>query len=268
VRPSRTLRLACSAALALTAAPAFAQERGAGAVYDRSTFPYGEEVNQPLTLPATLIRIDVPIVANASTNRVGEPVFVPLALDYGVTNDVQIGIIHARGLCLSGTSSGCREVYDDFGARMVVGLSRTPEAHLALEVDVYALDLDDVTYDAAAALRYKRSLGIIGVTFDAGVVSILNDRGSAQFTEIVFGDAEGAVDLGASLSAFGRIGVNRRLGNDSGYDAHLDVPVAFGVELAPMRKLEIGVELDFPNLLGENATADERELVVLLRLFV
>ncbi len=271
MNPMPSLRLALSASIALAiaaAAPARAEQRGAGMVYDRSTFPYGERVNQPLTLPSGMIRIDVPIVANFSKDSVGEPVRIPAAIDFGVTNDLQVGVFHAEGLCITGTSHGCPEGYDDVGARAFVGLTRTPEAQLAVEVSLLASHFDDASYQGAAALWYKRSLGNMGLTLDAGISSYLNKRSGAAFTETAFADAEGAVQLGESLSLFGRIGANRPLNTASGVDARTSVPVTLGVELEPIRKFDVGVELGFPNLLGQDASADERELMVLLRLFI
>lgn len=256
------------AVLSLAAAPARAEQRGAGTVYDRTTFPYGERVNQPLTLPASMIRLDVPVVGNLTKDRVGEPVDVPLALDYGFTSDVQLGVFHETGLCLTGTSKGCAKSYDDVGGRLFVGLSRAPEAQLAVEVNLLAAQLEDAVYRAAAVLWYKRSVGNVALTLDAGLDAFLNKRGRVPAKELAFADAEGAVQLGESLSAFGRIGLSRALDTASGFAARTNVPVTVGVELEPIRKFDVGVELGFPNLLGQDATADERELMILMRLFI
>ncbi len=268
---SRTLRFASLATLALiltAVAPARADERGAGTVYDRDTFPYGDRVNQPLTLPATLLRLDVPVVANLSKDHVGEPVFVPLALDVGITRNVQLGVFSSEGLCLSGKSHGCGDVFGDVGGRAMIGLSRTPESQLALEVNLLAAHLADAVYQAAAAVRYKHSMGFVGVTLDLGLASQLNNRANADSTERVFADAEGALQFGERLSAFGIIGINRRLNTAAGHEARFNVPLTVGVEYEPVRKLDVGVEIGFPNLLGEDATIGERQLTILLRLFV
>ncbi len=258
----------CLALTVLAAPPARGEQRGAGTVYNRSTFPYGERVNQPLTLPSSMARLDVPVVVNLTKDLVGEPVNVPVSLDFGLTNDVQIGIFHDVGLCLTGTSKGCPKAYDDVGGRLFVGISRTPEAQLALEVNLLAAGFDDPVYRGTAALWYKRSIGNVGVTLDGGLASFVNKRDSVPAKEIAFADAEGAVQLGESLSVFGRVGVNRALDTAAGVSARTNAPVTLGVELEPIRKFDVGVELGFPNLLGEDATADERELVVLLRLFI
>lgn len=270
MKPTSRLPALCSvaAALALAAVPAHAEQRGAGTVYDRISYPYGERVNQPLTLPATLIRAEAPIAVNLSKDRVGEPVNVPVALDYGVLNGFQVGLFHDTGLCLTGTSNGCSEVYDDVGGRVRIGLSRTPESQLAAEVSLLAYQFDDPRYLGTLALAYKRSVGNIGVLLDAGLRSALNARSDLPFTESAFAEAEGAIQLGESLSVFGRLGVNRPLDTESGYSARTSVPVTLGAEIELVRKLVVGAQLGFPNLLGEDATADDRELMILLRLFV
>lgn len=253
--------------LALAALPASA-ERGAGEVYTRDGYPYGELVNQPLTLPASLIRVDVPVAVNLTKDEVGEPWSVPLAADLGVTNDLQVGIFHEIGLCLAGTDEGCADAYDDFGARLAFSLSRTPEAQLALEASLLAFELEDARYRGTLGLAYKRSLGNLGVQLRGGVSALLNDRDAAAFKELAFAEGLLAVQLGESLAVLGKLGAEYALEEAPGVDVPLRVPFAVGAEFEPIRKFAVGGELAFPNLLGEEGTADERELVVFLRLFI
>jgi hypothetical protein len=268
VNPISRVVLASLVVALAAAAPARAQQRGAGAIYDRATFPYGERVNQPLTLPASLIRIDVPVVVNLTKDQVGEPWFVPVAADIGITNDLQVGVFHEVGLCLAGNDNGCGEVYDDFGGRLAFTLSRTPEAHLAAEANVLAFGFDDPGYRAGLALAYKRSLGNLGLTVRGGVDALVNRRDQALAKEVAFADGQLAVQLGDSLAVFGGLGVRFALEEAPGIDLPIQVPFTAGAEFEPIRKLTVGGELRFPNLLGEDATTDERELVVFLRLYI
>lgn len=267
MNPSHAARTALALAAVLAAAPA-AAERGAGEVYSRDTYPYGEIVNQPLTLPASLLRIDVPVSVNLSKDHVGEPWNIPVAADVGLTNDLQVGVFHEVGLCLAGTSNGCAETYDDFGGRLAVSLSRTPEAHLAAEARLLAFELDDPRYRAGLGLAYKRSLGNLGLQVRVGVDALVNRRDEAAFKELASAEGQLAVQLGESLAVLGRIGAEYALEQTAGVDVPFRVPFAVGAEFEPIRKLAIGGELAFPNLLGEDATADERELLVFLRLFI
>ncbi|HEX9307101.1 MAG TPA: hypothetical protein VF894_06385 [Anaeromyxobacter sp.] len=64
------------------------------------------------------------------------------------------------------------------------------------------------------------------------------------------------------------IRVEKALEVASGVKVPFRVPVAFGAEFEPIRKLAVGGELEFGNLLGEDATADERALALFLWVFI
>jgi hypothetical protein len=267
VNPHQTTRVAVAVAAVLAALPA-AADRGAGEVYSRDTYPFGELVNQPLTLPASLIRLDVPVVVNLTKDQVGEPWFVPVAADLGITNDLQVGVFHEVGLCLAGDDNGCGEVYDDFGGRLAFTLSRTPEAHLVAEANVLAFDLDDPAYRAGLALAYKRSVGNLGLTVRGGVDALVNRRDDALAKEVAFADGQLAVQLGDNLAVYGGLGIRYALEEAPGIDLPFQVPFTAGAEFEPIRKLTVGGELRFLNLLGEDASTDERTLTLFLRLYV
>lgn len=268
MNPNRTILAAAVALLALATKPAAGEDQGAGRNYNRETYPYGEIVDQPLTLPASVVRLELPSHVNTAKDEVGKPWYVPATLDIGVTDDVQVGVFHARGLCLAGTSNGCAKTYDDVGGRAVVSLSRTYEAQLAVEGNVLAFRFADTQYQGGLGLAYKRSIGNVGLQIRGGVEALFTDRSTALVKELAFGEAVGAVQLGHSLAVLARIGVDKGLEAASGVKTPLTVPVAFGAEFEPIRKLAIGGELEFANLLGDGGNGDERELVVFLRLFI
>lgn len=256
------------ATLGIVALPATATGRGAGAVYTRATFPYGERVNQPLTLPGTMFRLDLPLAANLSSGQAGEPVSIPAAVDLGITDDLQIGLFHGTGICLSGSSNGCPEVYDDAGLRAVVGIARGLEWQLAAEAILYASSLSDGRYVAGGSAAYKRSVGNFGLTLDAGLLVAVTERSAAPVRQLLFASAEGAVQFGDSLAAFATIGLDRPIDTAAGVPDRFGVPVGFGVELEPANKITVSAELLFPNLLGEDGTGDEREGRLVLRLYI
>lgn len=261
-------RVAAASLGLLAALPASAAGRGAGASYTRSSFPYGERVNQPLTLPGTMLRVDLPLAANLSSGQAGEPVSIPAALDFGITDDIQVGIFHGTGLCLSGTSNGCPEVYDDLGLRAAVGIARGLEWQFAAEALLLATSLSADAYTAGGRAAYKRSFGNLGITLDAGLLAAVTERDSAPMRQDLFANAEGGVQFGESLGAWATIGLDKPIDTAAGVSDRLGVPVSFGVEFEPVNKIAVSAELRFPNLLGQEGTGSEREGRIVLRLFI
>jgi hypothetical protein len=261
-----TLRLAALLALAAAAGPAAAEERGAGTIYDRATFPYGNLVDQPLTLPRGMVRLDVPVHVNVTLDAVGKPWFVPPALDVGVTDGVQLGIFSEVGLCPAGAENGCNETWDDLGARAAFSLARTRVSQLALEANVLAFSFDDLQLRAGLALDYKRSLGVFGVQLRAGADAFVTDRDAKLFKELAFAEALGALQLGDGFAVLARIRGEKALEVAAGVSIPFRVPVELGFELAPVRHLALGASIEFQNLLGEDASADQRMLIAFARL--
>jgi hypothetical protein len=259
------LAAAAAAALAATAVP---DERGAGTRYDRESYPYAELVNQPLTLPRALVRLDVPVHVNVSKDAVGKPWYIPPALDVGVTDDLQLGLFHEVGFCPAGAQNGCNKLYDDVGVRAGLSLARTRAAQLVLEGNVLAYDLAVPEFRAGLALAYRHSLGMAGVEIRAGLDAFVTDRDTLPYRELLFGEGAGTLQLGEGFAVVTRIRAEKALEEASGVSVPLRVPVSLGVELEPWHPLALGAALQFTNLLGEEATADARELVVFVRLFL
>jgi hypothetical protein len=258
--------LAALLALAFAVAPAAAEERGAGAVYDRATYPYGDVVDQPLTLPRGMVRLDVPVHVNLTTNEVGKPWFIPPSLDVGVTDGLQLGVFSEVGLCPAGAQNGCNKTWDDLGARAVVSLARTRVSQLAVEADVLAFQLDDPQLRAGLALDYKRSLGVFGFTARAGADAFVTDRDTKVYRELAFAEVLGALQLGDELAVIARVRGEKALEVAAGTSVPFRVPVELGFQLEPVRHLSLGASIEFQNLLGEEASADQRMLIAFARL--
>lgn len=262
------LRVAAAALGIVAALPAASAGRGAGASYTRASYPYGERVNQPLTLPGTMFRLDLPLAANLSSGQAGEPVSIPAAVDLGITDNLQIGLFHGTGICLTGTSKGCPEVYDDAGLRAIVGILRGQEWQFAAEAILYASSLSDGSYVAGGAAAYKRSVGNFGLTLDAGLLVAVTERSAAPVRQVLSANAESAVQLGDRLTPFATIGLAKPIDTAAGVSDGLFVPVGFGVELEAANKITVSAELHFPNLLGEDSTGSDREGRIVLRLYI
>jgi hypothetical protein len=274
---------ALAAALALSAAPAQAQVEmdGAGADYTKETYPVRSLVDQPLTLPGGMLEIGVPVVIDISDGDTGLPDWsLPLYLDYGLTDGIQIGVFHSTGLCLAGEENGCADVYDDIGGRVRLGVWRSdPAAQLSLDAGVLAQNLTDgdslnddggISTSGFVGLNYKRTMGMFALQIGAQLSSAFNDRDLLPFTEVLSASALGQLQFFEGLAAYGLVGVDAPLNENEipGFETGVNVPVAIGAELAPFRSAAFGAEVRFPNLIGEDATADLRALTLYARVFL
>jgi hypothetical protein len=286
----RSILSSALAALAAGAAPAVAadDEDGAGASYTKDTYPTQSLVRQPLTLPAGMLEIDVPVRFDISAEgtTTGPDWSIPAIVDFGLTDGIQVGIVHATGVCLAGSDNGCENIYDDVGARVRLGLWRSsPAAQLSLDFGVLAQDFEDPLATGFAGLSYKRTLGNLAVAANAQFASALNKRelgvtiAPTPRAILAARSAEGGTEaLGANLqaqlqvftgfAAYAGIGIEAPLREPELTDARTDVPVVLGAEFAPLPAVAVGADVTFPNLVGEDASGDARALSVYARLFL
>lgn len=261
---NRLLRIVLSAALVLAAVSTRAAEGGAGTVYPKAQYPYAELVKQPLTLSAGLIRVDVPVEINLTKDQVGEPWNIPLSADFGVTDDLQVGIFHVTGLCLAGEDNGCPNAYDDIGARARYSLHRDPGGQLVLDGGLAISSFDASTYEAIVGAAYKRTMGNLALELDAAFQFGLNKRDERVVKDVYAVGAELQFQVAHGLAAFGNIAFADAIDEDVPYA----IPVGFGVEYEIVPRVDVGAEFTFENLLGEDSTADERSAAVFVRLFL
>jgi hypothetical protein len=278
---NRILRLVLVAALGLGAVLARAAEREgtAGTVYPKAQYPYGELVKQPLTLAAGMIEVDIPVEVNLTKDELGKPWTIPAAADYSWSDDLQFGIFHQTGFCLASESNGCPKTYNDLGVRTRLGVHRAAGGQLVVQAGAMATSFSESLFDAYVGAAYKRTLGNLAVVLEGNLTSALNDRDvvrelrvggirTAQYREAFLSRAELQLQLIPGLAAVGRIGYSTSLEEPTGTDLPWLVPVAVGVEYEIYPRIGIGAEFTFENLLGKDASADERSGVIFARLFL
>jgi hypothetical protein len=269
VSPSRSLHLALTAALAVSlAAPraALAGEEAAAASAVR-TYPYRALAQRSLTLPAARLALELPVQVNLSRGAEGKPWSLPASLDYGVTDDLQLGLFHALGLCIGGPSDGCRTAYDDVGGRVRLGVYRDLASQLVLQGSVLARRFDDLDLSGSVGAAYKRSMGsfAIVVQLDLGIAA--NGRARRLYDELLVGSLEGQWQASEGLAVFALLGAAKALQVLSPYQVATAIPVAIGLELEPTHRLNLGAQLSFPDLAGKSGGAGTREGRGFLRLY-
>ncbi len=275
-----TIRLAFVSALAIAAAPAaraqvvVEETPGAGAVYGKSEYPVQSLPRQPLTLSQGLVELGAPFRVDVSSPRqAGTPRWnVPLYLDLGLADSLQVGVWHKTGICPGNASDGCAKGYDDVGGRVRVGVLRLEgAAQLAVEARFLVFNFDDTTWQGSVAALYKHTLGRFAFLLDVDWTSLLNKRDVLAFADAFGGNAQVQLELVPGLAAYGLVGVAvpvKKGPTVTAARANTRAPVGVGAELAPFHQLAVGAELLFPNLIGENGTGDLRQVTAYARLFL
>src|SRR6187551_4116103 len=104
--------------------------------------------------PGGLFTARVSLLVNASTDNFGKPTSLAPDLFYSISDTVQIGLLHTGpmgwqsrpgfGLCLTGTTNGCSNVYDNVGLDFMYGLLYG-DFHLSLHSSLFLLPIADPT---------------------------------------------------------------------------------------------------------------------------
>jgi hypothetical protein len=202
-------------------------------------------VDRPLALSGGMLQVDVPIGIGLNKGAGGDPIKVPLVIYYGVTNELQLALIHGTGLCLAGDS--CGKVYNDVFLHGLYSLmGRGSNLELAAWAQVGAVALSP-----KAALQAQ--LGVAANWVVGGNVAIIPIPGIAiGLTEREPANKE-ALSLPvyayfrahANVSPFIVAGISGPL---SGFGDGFTVPAGVGVLVAPNAMLDFGAKFDLASL--------------------
>jgi hypothetical protein len=217
-------------------------------------------VDRPLGLSGGMLQIDVNGAVGMAKGSGGKPINLPVALLYGITNELQFSLVHPGvGLCLTGTDGGCAKVYNDLGLGLLFSLfGRGSSLELATWTQLNFLPLSPATLNLqiggaanwvvggnVAILAYPNfGLGLnkraAGNTETFGMPVYAYIRASEQIAPLIYtGLTQTSLD---------------------GYGDKVGVPVGLGVLVGISSMIDVGARFDFTNLLGANGLADGRAL--------
>ncbi|HYY51233.1 MAG TPA: hypothetical protein VE755_00105 [Myxococcales bacterium] len=209
-----------------------------------------EVIRRPLTLADGLGELSVPVVLNLTTDQVAKPVFIPARLSYGVTDAVTLSVIHAVGLCLTGTSNGCPKAYNDVGVEGLFALVPSGAFQVALAAAFLVPSISEPFAMAAGvgfATRY--TAGPLALRIDPQVTFGLNER-----------DAGNRETLAVPVTLQLQLTPNLLFAVGSGVFGLLDpllgsfsdnytIPLGFTAALTTSR-LDLGAQFTFLNVRG------------------
>ena len=230
-----------------------------------------------MTFQATL-----PVVLNLSTNAMLKPVWIPLDLRFGVTNEFEVFVSHSYpgvsqamrlpfaggGLCLGGTSRGCKKVYNNAMLGGQYSILKASGLELA---GLLALDMRQFTgpmlmgVDVGVAAKYVA--GPISVRLVPQYSIGVNKRGGAdENKDYLYAPLQIAVQAVPQVAVFLDSGMGAKTKD---FGKNYAVPLGIGGSFLAMHGLDVGLEFMFPALVrGTNIKAatgnavDSRTLMI------
>jgi hypothetical protein len=282
------IRGALLAALAaLVASPSAAQEPILGA--SRDDWPT-EITRRPLTLARGMAELWAPVTMNLTDEQELEPVNLNPSLYYGLTDSWMVGVRHFVGLCVTGEDEGCPHVYDDVSldTLFAFGLGTGLQLGVGGALNWAPIEgvQDDSVWSAEARAVVRAGGGAFAVTASPTINFGLSDRGGVR-TKLTgtplnlgtynvltpaasFGNREyllvpvtAQLQLGKMLAVAASASLNGPIdAEDVDFGDVYTIPVSFAAVLSPVRRLDVGAALVFPNLGGADFEGDGVEFAL------
>jgi hypothetical protein len=224
---------------------------------------------RPLTLASEMTELVVPVMVNLTEGRAGSPIQVMPEIGYGVSNDLELRVVHDRGLCFNGkktnadgsSADACGgNVYSDFGLIVRYSLLRNSDVTIggeSLKVHLAGqggLIVKNVSPDMLA-IRLGMLFKLVVPKFIAAPMSVylaptldfgLGERGAGNkeflnIPEII------AFQATPWLPPFMLTGIRGPL---QGFGGNYDVPMGIGVNLLVHHGVDIGAEFVLPRFMS------------------
>lgn len=212
-------------------------------------------VLRPLTVPPGMFQGTLPVVFNFSTNQVFKPVWVPLDMRFGMTDQLEFFVSHNAlgaplavgdgGLCL-GKRQYCQHTYNNLnvGGQFSFAKSRSFEVSglLAAEFKQFSPDLL-FAVDVGVGVKY------VGAIFSAKATPRLgigvNRRNSGNEQEAIGVPVQLALQVAPRLAAFLDTGL---FGPTNQFGSQYTIPVGLGADFLLKHGFDVGAEFMFRSL--------------------
>jgi hypothetical protein len=227
--------------------------------------------------PAGLLHSRILLHINTSKDLVGKPISLAPDFYYGVTDSLQLGLLHnlpmgwltrpGAGICLTdvGTAPGqCPRRYNNVGFDLLYGLL-FGDVNLSLHSSLYLMPVSDPTWTMltlglAGKIHFSRDVALF---FDPQIGLALNHRDDGAENQFYL-----PADLQFQLSPSVVLKIlSGSTGPVSGFGDSYQVPVGLGLIGNVNSSIDLGLRFAFDNLLGklpEGASRTETSSLSLL----
>jgi len=231
-------------------------------------------VGHDLQAKAGGIVIHAHLGINLSKEFVGKPISLAPDIYYGVTDDLQVGLLHSgrlgsqtpgllpEGLCLTGKSNGCPKVYNNVGFDALYAFMKG-DTQLSAHGSVFVESLDPATVTVALGVAGKVKLAPnMALKFDPKLLIGATERDAGNKEAIVL-PAEFQMQLAPQFALLGQVAVYGPL---DGFGDSYRIPVGVAGVFSASEKLDVGARFGLDNLLGKSfggaGRADYRSLTL------
>jgi hypothetical protein len=234
---------------------------------------------RPLTLAAGMFQATLPVVLSLSKKAVLKPVWIPLDLRFGVTNEFEVFVSHTRygsqqavggGLCLGGTGRGCEKFYNNVNVGGQFSFLKNAGVELSGLLALEFRRISDPMYLAvdvgvgfkyvAAPISVKLAPQIgIGVNKRAGSTTNLGGGVTLESPgnkEVISVPLQIAFQAAPQIAIFLDSGI---FGRVSHFGDNYGVPVGIGGSYLAMHGLDVGIEFMLRSALaGSSYSSDTK----------
>ncbi|WP_428265302.1 hypothetical protein [Haliangium sp.] len=196
-----------------------------------------------------------------SRDRVGDPVTMAPALFVGINKRVTVGVFHDIGICVSGNDcdDGTYRTYNDLGFEALTSVLYGGVLEIAGRAGLTFNPLSPFTTGIYMGVRAHMGGGSFALFLDPSVyVGLVGRDRKAEYVDVPI---QLQFQLSDQNAAFLRTGVRGAM-RDIGENA--EVPVGIGGLFALGRRLDVGAEFLFNNLLGTGGNISSRVMFVRL----
>jgi hypothetical protein len=220
----------------------------------------GDYVSAPLTTSAGALKVTLPVVLNLSKSAVLKPVWIPLVLAYGVTDQLEVFVSHTGvgtpialgaspsgrggGVCLGGTSRNCEKFYNNVNLGAQFSFLRDNGIELA---GIGALEFRRLSSPMHLAVdvgvNFKYASGPVSIRATPVIGIGVNKRSADNNKEDLSVPVQIAFQAAPVLAVFVDSGI---YGPTTDFSKNYTVPVGLGAAFSVQPGLDVGAEFLLP----------------------
>lgn len=220
-----------------------------------------------MTLPKDKIYVQGYVEVNLSSGAVAKPISVAPDVWYGVMEELSVGLIHSRmggdgffagpgtGLCLTGSSNGCANVYNNVGIDARYHLFDGTDKPIVLAADggLFFRSLDPFAIALKVGAVGKKTISKIDLVFGASLVLGLTERDAGN-KEVL------SLPISAIYPVSDKLGVGGQTGLVLPFSAAGDtflIPLSVAARYIVSPQIAVEGVFSFPALLGGSVIAQD-----------
>jgi hypothetical protein len=207
-------------------------------------------VDRPLGLSGGMLQLDVNGKVAMSTGAVAKPISLPLSVFYGVTDELQFGLVHTTGLCVSGKESNCTKVYNDLGLQLLYSLfGRGSSLEMATFAQFNFLQISDplkLSLQIGGALNWVVAGNAAILVYPSFSIGLNQRDAPISNREWFYVPIFMYLRVTDNVTPLIATGFARNFS-----DNLVEAPLGIGVLLALSSMVDVGARFDFTNVLGD-----------------